>query len=101
MPRPRDLFDIFADAEALPPTDPNVDPQDVERLSRQCAAILERLRRGPATNVELVRIALNHTARISDLRKHGHDIRVTKRNAEGVFWYGLYVNGELVNGGGE
>jgi hypothetical protein len=98
MPRPRDLFDIFADADALPPTDPNVDPQDVERLSRQCAAILERLRRGPATNVELAVLALKYTSRVSDLRRHGHDVRVVCRNDHGVFWYALFIDGREVAG---
>ncbi len=44
---------------------------DKARLSAQCAAILARLRRGSATNVELAEISLKYTSRISDLRAAG------------------------------
>lgn len=56
----------------------NVDERD--RLSRQCAAILTRLRRGPATNVELAGLALKYTSRISDLRERGYAIVVVSRD---------------------
>lgn len=90
------LFDpVTPGAYGIRPTDPNVDPRDVPRLSRQCELILERLRRGPATNRELAAIALKYTGRLSDARQNGHDIRVLRRNAAGVFWYGLYVGGVM------
>lgn len=54
-------------------------PPERKRLSRQCEAILLRLRAGPATNAELAQIALKYTSRISDLRKAGYDVRVTRR----------------------
>jgi len=44
------------------------EPQDLKRLAGQNAEILARLRQGAAMNTELARIALNYTARISDLR---------------------------------
>lgn len=60
------------------------------RLSKQCYQILELLRQGPATNVQLAGIALKYTSRISDLRKAGYDVRVTSRNrTTGVTVYQL------------
>ena len=50
------------------------------RLSRQCQAILERLRRGPATNDELAQIARKYTSRVSDCRASGFEIEVTSRD---------------------
>lgn len=44
------------------------DPEDTPRLGGQNAAILARLRVGPATNSQLVGLSLNYTARISDVR---------------------------------
>lgn|GEM_PF-2515258 len=58
----------------LPATDPNVRPADAKRLSGQNAAVLARLRAGPATNAELAGIALKYTSRVSDLRQHGYRI---------------------------
>lgn len=58
----------------LPPTDPNVRPADVKRLTGQNAAVLARLRAGPATNAELAAIALKYTSRISDLRRAGFTV---------------------------
>ena len=62
-----------------PPTDPNVHAGDIDRLTGQNAAILSRLRQGPATNVELAAISLNYRARISDLRKYGTGVRCDRR----------------------
>ncbi len=59
---------------------PSVAPEDEHRLSRQCVALLARLRKGPATNVELMvelRI-LNLTARASECRQAGYDIRAER-----------------------
>lgn len=60
------------------------------RLDNQCRTILALLvRRGNrgATNVELSRIALKYTSRISDLRDLGHDIRCQKEGSGGVYRY--------------
>lgn len=60
------------------------------RLSRQCVRILERLRRGPATNVELSEIAFRYSARIHELRAAGNDIVILERDHEtGAVLYGL------------
>jgi hypothetical protein len=58
---------------------PSLD-SEAPRLSKQCAAILERLRLGPASNGELASIALKYTGRISDLRAAGFSIKVTEHN---------------------
>lgn len=57
-------------------------PEDRDRLAGQCAAILERLKAGPATGPELATFGLNHTARISNLRKAGWIIEA-KRSFDG------------------
>ena len=62
------------------PRDPTVPAEAKPRLSRQCHAILERLRTGPATNHELAAIALKYTGRLSDLRRAGHAIQCYDRN---------------------
>jgi len=80
--------------EALPPTDPHVKQiDDVVRLSGQNGAILERLRRGPATNAELAAFSLKYTSRISDLRQYGFQISAA-RDAGGVVRYTLKISGE-------
>jgi hypothetical protein len=66
-------------ALSVPPRDPNIAPFDVPRATSQNERILERLREGPATNAELVRISLNFTGRISDLRAAGHTIQPDAR----------------------
>ncbi len=81
-PPPAPLFDHAR------PIDPNVRPADTDRLTGQNAAILERLRTGPATNVELAAISLKYTSRISDLRANGHSI-VCRRGDAGVNEYVL------------
>ncbi len=61
-----------------------------KRLSKQCQAILDRLRRGRASNVELSQIALKYTSRISDLRKAGHNVVCVSRHREsGLTYYAL------------
>ena len=50
--------------------------EQVERqISPQCESILDLLRTGPATRTELQSICCTPTARISDLRRSGYDIR--------------------------
>lgn len=69
---------------------PSVDPRDEIRLGKQQQRILDRLRRGPMTNVEAVvdlRV-MNTTARISELRQAGYEI-TAQRGSEGVWTYRL------------
>lgn len=65
-----------------------VDDRDRARLSRQCLAILARLRQGPATNGELVQIAQRFGGRLEELRRAGFGI-TTERIGNGVFRYTL------------
>ena len=67
------------------------DPEDAPRLTKQNAAILAILRLGPASNTELVAIALNYRARISEVREWlehntGETIRCI-RGKGGLNWY--------------
>jgi hypothetical protein len=88
MPMQRDMFETWAALDRVPVRDPNVMEGDEPRLSGQNAAILERLKQGPATNVELAGISLKYTSRISDLRAAGY--RVTcRRGNDGVNTYAL------------
>ena len=61
-----------------------------ERLSRQCAKLLERLRRGPVTGAEVVRELDIHrvSGRIYDLRQKGYRID-KKRLKDGLYLYWL------------
>ena len=64
--------------------------EDRPRLEKQCDRLLERLQRGPVTNVEAMvelRI-LNLTARVSELRQAGHNVQAT-RGKGGVWTYAL------------
>lgn len=91
------LFDIDPEPTVIGPCDPSVTPAEAPRLSRQCQAILERLRRGRASNRELATLALKYTGRCSDLRAAGYDVRVVEENkASGLHVYALFVNGEEV-----
>lgn len=84
------LFDRDPDSpDVLLPQDSHVvEPAEVRRLAGQNLRLLLRLREGPATRRELTAIALNPTARVSDLRKAGYDIRVTERRESG---WSIYV----------
>lgn len=63
---------------------------DAPRLNSQCVQILDRLRKGPATNKELAAISLKYTGRISDLRKSGYMVECYQRDAAtGLSWYRL------------
>lgn len=64
----------------IEPRDPHVHPEEAPRLSRQCRAILSRLKEGPATNAELAKIALKYSGRTSDLRAAGCIIDVIERD---------------------
>lgn len=74
--RQQDL--VFARPDIQPPPikprDPNVARQDTRRLTGQNAAVLARLRAGPATAAELAAISLKYTSRISDLRAAGAEV---------------------------
>lgn len=93
----RDLFDVgpgdLRSADRRPeiePRDPSVPAVARPRLSRQCWAIVERLRRGPALNSELAAMALKYTGRLSDLRAAGFVFRTTAIDrGAGVFRYTL------------
>ena len=79
------LFD-----RVIEPQDPKVAEQAKPRLSRQCQAILARLRRGSANNAELGTIAMRFSARIFDLRKAGFKIETFDHDhLTGVVWYRL------------
>lgn len=56
--------------------------KESKRLSKQCQAILARLRQGRSTNRELSELSLKYTSRISDLRKAGYQIEVVERDYE-------------------
>lgn len=51
---------------------------DRPRLAAQTQAIVDRLRSGAATNVELAAISLKYTSRISDARAAGYTIECTR-----------------------
>lgn len=68
------MFDAFDQQRLSRPCDPNVIDSDVPRLTGQNAAILARLREGPATNRELAGYSLKYTSRLSDLRARGHEV---------------------------
>ena len=53
---------------------------DRPRLSRQCRAILDRLRQGPTSNRDLSGLALKYTGRLSDLRRAGYRIGIHSQN---------------------
>jgi hypothetical protein len=78
------------DPEPIRFADTKLEPEERPRLGGQCRAILERLRRGRATNRELAGISLKYTGRISDLRKSGYEIVVVSRDRKtGLTWYEL------------
>ena len=71
---------IQREIDWVAPRDHKVSPAEARRLSGQTLAIVERLRKGRATNVELAALSLKYTARISDARAAGHAIEVVDRN---------------------
>ena len=65
-----------------------------KRTATQRHLIIGRLLKGRAANIELYGYALNLTARISELRKAGHVIKVVARDyGTGIVWYALFVDG--------
>jgi hypothetical protein len=83
----------FAEDVILPLDTHVVEPVEVNRLATQNQQILARLKRGPATNVELAGISLKYTSRISDLREAGYSIPPPERVKGGVTIYKLEPNG--------
>ena len=68
------------------PTDSHVtEPAVIRRLAGQNARVLEALQRGPMTRDEIAAIGRNPTARVSDLRKAGWDVRCIEHNKETGF----------------
>ena len=75
----------FARDEAL-----STPPVERVRLNRQCLEILALLEQRVATNLELSKIALKYTGRVSELRQAGYDVECYDRDrASGVCWYRL------------
>jgi hypothetical protein len=77
-------FDFSCD-EVIQPRDSHVtDADEQKRLSGQTAALIARLRRGPAARADLAKLAPNITARVSDARAHlrpkGESVEVIERN---------------------
>lgn len=77
---------LAAPATAIPV--PGAPSEDKERLAGQCAAILDRLKAGPATTIELARLSLKYSSRIAELR-HDRWIIEAKRKNGGTFVYTL------------
>lgn len=76
-----------------------MDAADLKRTKDQTKAIVARLQRGPATNVELAKIALKYTSRVSDARKLGYTIQC-KREKGGLTTYWLEVGPTATKQGG-
>ncbi len=75
------------------PTDPNIHPDDIKRISGQNRRVLEILERGQVLTPESARaIGVSRlAARINDLRNHGVKIH-TKRDPEtkcAIYWIGV------------
>ena len=80
----------FSQDEVITPRGVTLSAPATRRLSKQCAAIHERLQKGPATNSELARMALSYTRRLSDLREAGYAVDCYKKDEEtGLNWYRL------------
>ena len=89
----RTLWDPRPCARATDPIQSRVSAWLLEvsgRRDTQAGRILERLARGPATNVELSEIALRFGARLWDLRHEGWDIECETRRADGLTVYRLH-----------
>lgn len=81
--------DLFSQRPVVPAS-PTLSRPERTRLSRQNAAILVRLEQGSATRRELTAIALNVTARVSELRRHGYNVQVVEHDhASGRTVYAL------------
>lgn len=65
--------------------------KQAKRLSPQQSRVLNRLRKGPATSVDLNAICLRYGGRIYELRRKGYSIGV-KRLGQGVWQYWIETN---------
>ena len=71
----------------LNPTAPS---ERYKNLQRKCLLILERLRQGPATNLELVTIGgLRYGARLGELRDAKYKIHTQEDRCTGIAVYTL------------
>jgi hypothetical protein len=86
-------------ADSITPTDPGLSPAERERLTPQCLAVLNCLRRGPAWNYELATIGLSYTRRLSDLRAHNHQVDIIQNGDHGARLYGLVITCPTCKGG--
>lgn len=84
----KDLFERFREPTLPRPSDRHVAQADAPRLSGQNLIILEMLRIGPVTNGQLAEVSLKYTSRLSDLRKHGYQIKAMNQG-NGVWMYSL------------
>jgi hypothetical protein len=80
---------LFDSPRPVVPADPNVPPEAVPRLSKQCREVLARLRRGPATGASLCMITHRFGGRIFDLRKAGCTIKTEHDPVLGTSVYTL------------
>jgi hypothetical protein len=71
--RPADL-PTPAERQTVWQTHAEQQADEATRLAHVEARMIDRLRQGPATNVELSRIGLKYTARISEMRTRGYVI---------------------------
>lgn len=71
FPEPRTAREEYYAAPAVP-LNASVPEHEAPRLSAQHAKILDRLREGPATNLELELIAHRFGARLNELKRAGH-----------------------------
>lgn len=79
-----------ANTRVIRVTDSTVDADSKPRLSKKCLEVLEMLRKGEVTNVELVQVALDYRGRIRDLRAAGFQIQcLDKQSKSGVTRYKL------------
>jgi hypothetical protein len=98
MKKQRTLFDaeleydieVKKHARRTDPENSKVSAKEIAetgRAKKQCAMILDMLQDGPVNSAMLSAVSLKYTARISDLRQHGHVVQATRHN--GVWWYSL------------
>jgi hypothetical protein len=76
LPNQLDLFGPRRTAHeqyGMVPLNSTVPPHEASRLSAQHAAILDALREGPKTNLQLALICQRFSARLHELRKAGHE----------------------------
>src|SRR5678816_3999302 len=88
FPAPRTARDEHDDDERPIKLNSSVPEHEAPRLSLQHQTILDRLREGPATNLELGEIAQRFSARLHELKLAGHPWR-RETIRPGVYRYTL------------